>query len=197
METTEKKPWWLQRWVCKPFDWCERKFFEEHATACYISSGYHVYLAFITSIVGVCAVALLSMFLSRETGQTVGNWILGLVIAFCILNSAMHLYQTRSVFTSTKVMVLRSVFVMCATFLAIMLGLWLGNIVFFLAVILLVLSVIGLFAGGGSKKSGSNDTFILDDGTIVKKEKGLLGEVTWRGSDGHTYERDGNNFHRI
>lgn len=194
---TEKKPWWLQRWVCKPFDWCERKFFEEHATACYISSGYHVYIAFITCILAVCAVALLSMFLSRETEQTVGNWVIGLAIAFCIINSATHLYQTRVVFPSMKVKVIRSIFVMCSTFLAIILGLWLGNIVFFLAVILLVLAVIGLVSGGGSKKGGDGDTFVLDDGTRVKKEKGLLGDVTYRGNDGHSYERDGDTFRRI
>lgn len=196
METTEKKPWWVKRWVCKPFDWCERKFFEEHATSDYLSSSFPVYFAFMACILGVCAVALVSMFLSHGTKQTVGNWMIGIVIAICLLNTGYHIYQTLPAFPSMKVKIIRSLYVIASTVLIMMLGFWLGNVVFFVAIILLALVVIGFFAGGSDNKN-SGDVYVLDDGTRVKKEKGLLGEVTWRGNDGHTYERDGDTFRRI
>lgn len=193
--TAQKKSWFLKRWICKGVDSLDTLLFGKHANdGDYVRSGATIYSSMLMVMCAVAVIAIMIIFMSGQTRDTATTWVISITGLLCLANAAMHLRNTYPSFDSTKVKVFRSLFVLALTGIAMILGVWLGQIAIFVIVALLALSAFGLFGGGGKSKKG----YELDNGVTLEEETGLLGEKTYHGSDGYTYESNGDGtFTRI
>lgn len=190
--TAQKKSWFLKRWICKGVDSLDTLLFGKHANDDYVRSGATIYSSILMVMCAVAVIAIMIIFMSGQTRDTAATWVISITGLICLANAAMHLKNTYPSFDSTKVKVFRSLFVLALTGIGMILGVWLGQIAIFIIVALLALSAFGIFGGNSKKK------YKLDSGVTLEEETGLLGEKSYRGSDGHTYESNGDGtFTRI
>lgn len=191
--TAQKKSWFLKRWICKGVDSLDTLLFGKHANDDdYVRSGATIYSSMLMVMCAVAVIAIMIIFMSGQSRDTATTWVISITGLICLANAAMHLKNTYPSFDSTKVKVFRSLFVLALTGIGMILGVWLGQIAIFIIVALLALSAFGIFGGNSKKK------YKLDSGVTLEEETGLLGEKTYHGSDGYTYESNGDGtFTRI
>lgn len=190
--TAQKKSWFLKRWICKGVDSLDTLLFGKHANDDYVRSGATIYSSMLMVMCAVAVIAIMIIFMRGQSRDTATTWVISITGLICLANAAMHLKNTYPSFDSTKVKVFRSLFVLALTGIGMILGVWLGQIAIFIIVALLALSAFGIFGGNSKKK------YKLDSGVTLEEETGLLGEKTYHGSDGYTYESNGDGtFTRI
>ena len=191
MATIEKRPWWLKRWVKNGAGKLDNMLFSQHAADDFEHVGSLAWFIFVTTMVVVFCMVLGMMFMKRDNAQTLLTWAFSILFGICVIKCFLYLKDSLSNFPSTKVKVCRVLFTLSLSGVALVLGIYGGQI---LLAGVLIASIWTMFFGGKNKSRKSNDTIYLSDGTELKREMDVLGNDVYTDSMGRSWSRNGDSF---
>lgn len=185
----EKKGFFLTRWIKKLCVWADEKLFPV------VGMGEPTYVpmwwAFCVSFVGGLLIGVQSFFSSNpESRFPLIVMIVALlaVAAICVL----YLLKDLKRFETVGMKVGRCAYLVFLVGVAFAVGFYLAMIVLMIVICLFVLWLcLGMIFGFDDDKKGNKKEVKLDDGTVLKVEKGVLGEEYYSDKyTGHSYEKN-------
>lgn len=182
---TKKKAFFLKRWLVGLSNAVYRWLFKETSGSEAIVGGIFWILFIVSFILGGVNLAI-SFFGNTDTNTNLIVIVGALSLGPIVLSIVSQLKASESVIAN----ILRVLFLIIWNAIGIALGYAMGTIV--VAAVILIFFVwlilkMTLFSDSGSGKGRS---WKLSDGTNVKEESGLLGDKSYVGDDGMSYEKN-------
>lgn len=185
-----KKPFFLKRWTYKFHSWLDGMLFGGKTTDDHASVATPFWTTVVINFWLGMVVIVCSLFMdsgSRDGITTVGA---GVGLASVVAVTIWYLIGSLSYFPSIGVKIFRSVYVLAWCSVGFIVGFYSAVIFSFVLIGLFVLMVLYYAVFGDSKK----DSIVLDDGTEIKREKGLCGEDYYSDRNGREYDRSGDTY---
>lgn len=187
----QKKPFFLKRWTVKFITWLDSILFGGSASDAHASAATPFWITVVFNFWLGMAVIGCSLFMgqaSRDSIMTIGA---GVGLASVVAVTAWYLIGSLRYFPSTATRIFRSIYVLVLCGVAFIVGFYAAIIFSFVllgAFVLMVLYYIVFDSGKPSHKVR------LDNGTELKREKGLCGEDYYTDQEGREYDRSGDTF---
>lgn len=188
----KKKLFFLKRWTFKFFTWLDELLFGGRATDDHASAATPFWITVVINFwLGMIVIGC-SLFMdsgSRDDINTIGA---GVGLASVLGVTAWYLIGSLRYFPSTGIKIFRSLYVLVLCGIGFAVGFYSAIIFSFVLIGLFVLMVLYHIVFD-TTKSGN---IILDDGTEIKREKGLCGEDYYSDRNGREYDRSGDTFYQ-